>query len=224
MTRNKAQQARTPCERESISEGPAATFSASSLADIRRGTMARSTLAIQLALDPSVRSFQFVSSLALTDQAVPVQMLVADTNGGRVAFDIVDDRPERDLDEDGLLLIALQRHKIGLVEIDSATIGSDPRGSNCRNIWRHRDRRVNTHLIAAVERALDERSELTIRDLGDVVGLRHPMPTVCALICQRRLETDLDQHLTLRSVVRRLGHSHHPALLTASREKIGARD
>jgi hypothetical protein len=94
-----------------------------------------------------------------------------------------------------------------LVEIDSATIDSDPRGNNYRNIC---------------ERALDERAKLTIPHLGDVVGLRHPMPTVCALICQKRFEADLDKHLTL--FVRRAGHSHHSALLTASHAKIGVRD
>lgn len=221
MTRSKESEALARLEPEALCRQSVASLSAQAFTEIRQGTMARSTLAIQLALDPGVQSLRFVSSLQVHDQVVPIQMLVADTHQGQVAFDIVDDRPERDLDEDGLLLIALQQHAIRLVEIDSAAIESDPRGSNCRNIWRHRDRHVHAQTIGAVEHALDERAEPTIRSLGGMIGLRHPMPTVCALICQRRLETDLDKQLTLQSVVRRAGRPHLPGLLTASNAKIG---
>jgi hypothetical protein len=223
MTRSKESAGYATIEPDPV-QRTSANLAARTFGQIPGGSIARSTLAIQLWLDPGVRYFRLVSSLPVRDQVVPIQMLVADTNDGRVAFDIVDDRPERDLDEDGLLLIALQLHAIRLVEIDSAAIEADPRGSNCRNIWRHRDRLVHAQTILAVERALGECADPTIRSLGDMIGVRHPMPTVCALICQRRLGIDLDKRLTLQSIVRRANdRSHLPALLTVSNVKIGAR-
>lgn len=90
----------------------------------------------------------------LFDRIVPIQMLVADTNEGRVAVDIVDERPELDLDEDGLLLVTLQQHGIRLVETDSAAIESQARASNCRKIWRHRERRVETSLEPATKKRI----------------------------------------------------------------------
>lgn len=164
----------------------------------------QAALAIQLALDPRIHSVRYVPSLPLIDMVVPIRMLVAKTADGRVAFDIVDERPERDLDEDGLLLLTLQQHQIRLVEIECATIGAEPRAGNCRKIWRHRNQHVETSLVAAVDRAVAEGAAPTIRTLGRAVGLRYPMATICALICHKRLQTDLGKRrLDLRSVVRR---------------------
>jgi hypothetical protein len=170
----------------------------------QRQRQAQSDLAIQLALDPAIISVRYVPSLDHLDRIVPIQMLVAETSDGRVAFDIVDHRPERDLDEDGLLLLTLQQHGIRLVEIECATIESEPRASNCRSIWRYRDKRVAAEVADAIDRTVAKRSNPTVRALGRKVGLRHPMPTVCALICRKRLEADLGERVFgLFSVVRR---------------------
>lgn len=188
-------------ERKSVRKGAAALRLAG--AD-RRQRAAQSDLAIQLALDPAILSVRFMSSLDLLDRIVPIQMLVAETADGRIAFDIVDHRPERDLDEDGLLLLTLQQHGIRLVEIECATIESEPRASNCRYIWRYRDKRVAADVARAIDRAVAEQSSPTVRALGRIVGLRHPIPTVCALICRKRVQVDLGKRrLDLNSIVRR---------------------
>lgn len=170
----------------------------------RRFRQTQSDLAIQLALDPAIGSVRYIRSLDLLDRTVPIQMLVAETGDERVAFDIVDHRPERDLDEDGLLLLTLQHHRIRLVEIECATIDCEPRASNCRNIWRHRDRRVAAEVAKAIDRELSQRAGRTVRALGRKLGLHHPLPIVCALICRKRLEADLGGRVFgLSSVVRR---------------------
>lgn len=171
-----------------------------------------SALAIQLSLDLDIASVRYVASLPLFDRIVPIQMVVADTVDGPVAFDIVDARPERDLDEDGLMLLTLQHHQIRLVEIDRATIGTEPRAGNCRKIWRHRNHHVEASLVAAVDRAVAEGAAPSIRTLGRAIGLRYPMATVCALICHKHLQTDLGKRrLDLHSVVRRLARNAHAA-------------
>ncbi|MHC2462432.1 hypothetical protein [Bradyrhizobium embrapense] len=169
-----------------------------------RWRKAHSELAIQLALDLHIASVRYVRSLPFFDLSVQVQMLVAETTDGRVAFDIVDARPERDLDEDGLLLLTLHQHDIRLVEIDLAAVEGQPRASNCRKIWRHRNQHVEASLEQAIDDAVAERGHSTIHALGKKVGLRHPMSMVCALICRGRLQVDLEKrHLDPHSVVRR---------------------
>jgi hypothetical protein len=169
-----------------------------------------SDLAIQLSLDPAVTSVRYVASLSLFDRVVQVDMLVADTPDGRVAFDVVDGRQERDLDEEGLLLVALQHHGIRLTETDFDTIEAEPYSSNCRMVWRYRDHPVHPALSDAIDRAIGDRLTPTISELGRMVGLRHPMMTICALICGKRLQTDLaERPLDLRSTVRGLNRRSH---------------
>ena len=148
--------------------------------------------AIQLLLDPHVTALEFRTSLSFSGRKVPIEMFVADLDdGGRVALDIIDERPYRDLDAEGLLLLALQSHNVRLIEIDHATIDAEPRASNSRRIWSHREHRVPAYLRAAVDRALASHQRLTIRSLASIIGLRDPMPTTGALVSQGVLAIDL---------------------------------
>lgn len=160
--------------------------------------------AIQLLLDPNVTALEFRTSLSFSGREVPVEMFVADLeDGGRVAFDIIDERPYRDLDAEGLLLLALQSHNVRLIEIDHAAIDAEPRASNSRRIWSYREHQVPARLKAAVDRALASRQRLTIRSLASIIGLQDPMPTIGALVSQGVLAIDLARPLGLNSVVGR---------------------
>jgi hypothetical protein len=132
-----------------------------------------------------------------------VEMLVADNDEGRVAFDIVDERPYRDIDAEGLLLLALEHHEIRLVEIDSANINAEPRSSNSLRIWRHGDHRVEKGLVAAIDRALAGRQSVSVRSFRTLVGLSEPLAIVSALICKGTLDTDLSIKFGLNSLVAR---------------------
>jgi hypothetical protein len=221
MTRSKALIGRKAPQQKAVRERAATSASTRQVGDDENVTKAH--LAIQLAVDPAVGAFRYVEWLPVLNRIVPVQMLVADTNDGRVAFDVVDERPERDLDEDGLLLVALQQHDIRLVETDRATIECEPRASNCRRIWRHRDRKLEASFLDAVDRALAEHSAPTIRTLGEMVGLRYPISTVCALICRKHLQIDLGERLGPDSVVRRHDYASPSPLVQTSNPMIGAR-
>ena len=87
-------------------------------------------LGVQLTLDPTVLSLKFVTSLPLADEEIALGMLVARRAEGSVAYDIVDERPHRDIDSEGLLLIALDHHRITRVEIDARSIGAQPQAGN----------------------------------------------------------------------------------------------
>ena len=167
-------------------------------------------LAVQLTLAPNVNRFEFVVSLPLSHRDVPIEMMVADRDDGRVAFDIVDERPPRDIDSEGLLLIALDQHGIRHVETDGACIRAEPRATNCSRIWRHRDLQVEHSVFTKIDRALTGR-ELSIDGLGDLVGLRKPLPTICALLCRRVLYTDIATKFCLSSFVGRRVDRTDPA-------------
>jgi hypothetical protein len=147
-------------------------------------------LAVQLTLDPTVKSLKFVTALAVAEEAVAIGMLVAERDEGRVAYDIVDERPDRDIDTEGLLLIALAMRGITRAEVDARLIGSEPLAGNCKRIWKHRDVDVSPDVRARIDGVLAAR-RLSVRDLGRATRLRSAMATVCALICRRVLYTDL---------------------------------
>jgi hypothetical protein len=160
-------------------------------------------LAIWLSLDPSVTWLEYVDSLHFAECTVMVKMLVADNDEGRVAFDIVDERPVRDIDAEGLLLLALEHHQIQIVETDSASINREPRVSNSLRIWRHRGRQVEKGLVAKIDGALAGQRSVSIRSLGTLVGLSEPLAIASALICRRLLDTDLSIKFGLNSLVTR---------------------
>jgi hypothetical protein len=143
-----------------------------------------------LTLDPTVTSLRFVTSLPVADAEVAVGMLVVERGNGNVAYDIVDERPLRDIDSEGLLLIALERHGITRVEVDARLIGWEPRADNCKRIWMHRDADVSPDLRARIDGALEVR-RLSVRDLARATKLRSAMAAVCALLCRRILYTEL---------------------------------
>lgn len=159
-------------------------------------------LAIQLTIDPAVRSFRFVAALPFNDEQVTVGMLVAERDEGLVAYDIVDERPNRDIDAEGLLLIVLERHEITRFQIDAGVIEAQPMAGNCEQIWKHRSLKIDCDVGALVEQTLRGRC-MTVRELGRATNLRDPLATVCALMCRRILYADLSSRFGLGSSVGR---------------------
>lgn len=159
-------------------------------------------LAVQLLLDPGVRSLRFVASLPLAGEDVDVRMLVAEHDDGLVAYDIVDERDDRDIDTEGLLLIALDQHHITLRAIDALLICAQPLARHCERIWEHHALNVGRYLRARIERVL-EGERLSARELGHAVGEQNIVPIVCNLICKRVLYCDLSTSLDLDAWVAR---------------------
>jgi hypothetical protein len=157
-------------------------------------------LLVQLSLDVSVWAIEYVDTLSVDDCSVRIEMLVAERSDGRFAFDIVDERPHRDLDAEGMLLIALHQNRIALIEVDSASINAEPKATNSLRIWECRDR-APAGTKALVERTLNEHGSLSIQDLGALTGLRDPMAAVCGLICEGAVQIDLTQKLDKDTLV-----------------------
>ncbi|APG12029.1 hypothetical protein BKD09_27200 [Bradyrhizobium japonicum] len=149
-----------------------------------------------MTLDPAVRSLSFVASLALAGEDIDIHMLVAEHDDGLVAYDIVDERDDRDIDTEGLLLIALDQHHITLRAMDAVSICAQPFARHCERVWEYRSFDVDHSLRARIQRAL-KRERLSLRELGRTVGEPNIMPIVCKLICERILCCDLSASLDL---------------------------
>jgi hypothetical protein len=176
-------------------------------------------LAVQLTLDPTVKSLRFITSLPVADEEVAVGMLAVERDEGSVAYDIVDERPDRDIDFEGLLLIALEKHGIARVEVDARLIESEPRAGNCKRIWKHRDVEVSPDLRTRIDGTLESR-RLSIRDLGRATKLQSAMAIVCALICRRVLYTELSTKFGPASWVARRADPSVGTLPPVQRQKL----
>jgi hypothetical protein len=165
-------------------------------------------LVVQFSVSASVRSFEFLASLPVLGMRVAIEMLVATRHDGRYAYELVDERPVRDLDTEGLLLIALQQHGIRLVELDAFHLNAEPEATNRALIWRCRDQPVPGTVKAAVEAALIQHGPLPVRTLGRILELPDPLPMLCALSCRGTVGLDLSHELNGRTrVVRFSGQS-----------------
>lgn len=63
---------------------------------------------VQASLDPATRAIEHLPSAPFAGTEVPLDAIVLIRNRGRFALDVVDARPLRDIDAEGLALLALQ--------------------------------------------------------------------------------------------------------------------
>jgi hypothetical protein len=192
---------------------------------IPNGSRCFNNLVIQLSVDPLVRSIKYVNSLSALRRRVKVEMLIAEReDGGRFAYDLIDERPPRDLEEEGLLLIALQENCIGLIEVDRTQVNEEPRSGNCLLIWKHRSHPVDGFAKTAIDRALRKHGPLTIRELGEIAKLSNPLKTVCALAWEGVLAVDLSRQLDAEArVARRIDSHARPVCSAPHHSNRGAR-
>jgi hypothetical protein len=184
---------------------------------IPAGSASFENLVVQFSVSANVRSFEFLQSLPVLGTRVTVEMLVATRQNGRYAYELVDERPVRDLDTEGLLLIALQQHRIRLLEFDALRLNAEPEATNRTQIWRCRDRPVASTVKAAIEDALIQHGPLPARTLGRMLGLPDPLPMLCALACQGTVGLDLSHKLNWRT--RAVSLSEHSNLPLTKREE-----
>jgi hypothetical protein len=159
-------------------------------------------LAIQCSLDPEVRALSFVPWLKFRGEAVDIGMLVADFDGERFALDIVDDRPLRDLDTEGMHLLAIAERGIGLMEFDADDILEEPFASNCRHVWMHRATAPLPPMKEAILSELSRHAFITIRELSKATGFGGDItPAVYWLACADLVELELAQKLSDETLV-----------------------
>jgi hypothetical protein len=148
----------------------------------------------QASLDASVFLIDFVSSYNVAGHAISLDIIVIHQSGCAYAADFPEIREVRDVDDEGLALIALSELGLELISVRAADVELEPRCSNAREVWRHRNLRVPADICANVVASVEAQGELSLRQLAKVIDSRFPMPsTVYALACGGVVDLDLKQ-------------------------------
>jgi hypothetical protein len=150
-------------------------------------------LVIQSALDPRVRSIEFLTEVRHQDTAITVNSIVLRRDDGDYMLEIPGRRRPRDVDEENAVLLGLQSMGISLLEIDIDEIRREPRLSNAREIWGCKDLRVPIRDRMHIMTALSEDGPQSILALQDVVPATTDLASsLCALTCADLVEIDMD--------------------------------
>jgi hypothetical protein len=175
---------------------------AKAAAPITIGSHLQHDLAMQCSLDPAVRALRFLPSLPFEGATIAVEMIVADFDDGRFALDIVEDRPLRDLDSDGLLLLAIAESGIALKETSAEEILAEPFATNCRHVWTHRSAGLPPTKVASITEALRAHGPMHISELSKVIHFQGDIiPIVYSMACADLVELDLHSGLNARMLV-----------------------
>jgi hypothetical protein len=147
---------------------------------------------IQASLDPRVRSLSYLATAVVASVRIDLGAVVVRRDDGRFLLDVVPARRVRDVDDEGLSLIALG--KLGLEPwiISSRELLREPGCTNARFVWLYNRHRVSRELRKRILRAVLDKEPMTLGELERKIRSDHdPFADVMALVCAGELELDL---------------------------------
>ena len=151
-------------------------------------------LLVQRALDPCITSIAYVASAQFRGASIFVDAVVLDRGGKRVALDVPEVREPRNVDEDGLILLALSEQGIDVELVTLAQIKAEPLFSNARSVWQYRRRNVPFGLRLQILQVLTEEGPLKLSDLlRSVRNQEASAGAVLSLACADAVEIDLNE-------------------------------
>jgi hypothetical protein len=147
---------------------------------------------VQASLDPQVRSLDFIASATVEAAPVALKAIVVVRDDGRFYLDIVEARPVRDVETEGLALIALDRLGLIPLTLTAADIRREPRFANAKTVWEYRGHPVGISMRMKILSALQEDGPMQLSCLlSRIRATRDPAPAVMALACSDLIELDL---------------------------------
>jgi len=147
---------------------------------------------VQASLDPLVRAIEFVPAARVREAPVALDAIVLARDDGRYVLDVVPARPVRDVEVEGLALLALDQLGLPLLTITEDDIRQQPRFANSRLVWDYRHHPVTIETRMRVLTILRDDGPMSFGCLlRRVRGPRDPSPAVLALACADLLELDL---------------------------------
>ena len=147
---------------------------------------------VQASLDPVVRSIEFIASARVRQAQIELNAVVLDRDDGRYLLDVVPARPLRDIEREGLVLIALDDLALPSIVLTAADIQREPRFANSRLVWSYRMHAVGIGMRLRILQVLTEDGPMSLANLLSAVrGERDPSPAVMALACSNLVELDL---------------------------------
>jgi hypothetical protein len=157
---------------------------------------------IQLSLDPRVRSIDYVPTAIVASEQIDLGAIVVQRVDGRFLLDLVQARPIRDLDGEGLSLIALGKLGLKSWVISAKSLRREPRYSNALFVWLYNGHPVAREQRKRILRALTDKEPIPLGQLERRSG-RDPFPSIMALVCADLVELDLiSQPITRTTIVR----------------------
>lgn len=156
-------------------------------------------------LDPFVQAIECVPIVNVRGTDVALDGIVITDRGGRRLLDVSEVAPIRDLDEQGLVLLAREQLNLPEVTMTAADIVGEPCASNSKIAWACRHQRVTASDRVRVLASLAEEGRMSlVRAAAEVRQATDPVGAVLALACLDLLELDLvSQPLGAETPVRR---------------------
>jgi hypothetical protein len=149
---------------------------------------------IQASLDPSVSKIDYLSSATIEGHHVRLNAIVLHRDNRKYCLEIEGAMPLRDLDEEGLVLIAFADLGIASLEKTAKEILREPGCSNAREIWRNVNTEVSFNDRAEIIAAFETHGSLSIRELHKVAKVSRPLtPMIYALACEGSIEIDISK-------------------------------
>jgi hypothetical protein len=123
-------------------------------------------------------------------------------DGRRLVLEIGDNLEPRDLDQEGLYLLALEKLNATPLTLSTRDILREPHHSNCRLVWSYHDRHASIASRDRILRLIEDTGPISIkvlcRDLGSDLTA-----DVYTLACQSTLYLDLtDRPVSGATIVR----------------------
>lgn len=147
---------------------------------------------VQATLDPRVQSIDYIASARVASAVVTLDAVIIEFEDGRYVLDVIPARPVRDIDDEGLMLIALGELELKPLILTEEEIRSEPRRGNANLIWSYSDLTVPVGLRMRILQALLDEGPIQLGQLlKSMAGESDPAAAVMALACANLICLDL---------------------------------
>lgn len=147
---------------------------------------------IQASLDPQVRSIAYLASANVASEQVELDAVIVQRDDGRFLLDVIPARRIRDLEQEGLALIALSRLGLAPLTLTAEGIRLEPHFTNTRLVWSYRGIHVPIGLRLGILQILLDEGPMPLGELlKSIRSERDPAPAVMALACADLIILDL---------------------------------
>jgi hypothetical protein len=147
---------------------------------------------VQAALDPAVRTIEFIPTVAAYGSVIEIDAIVLRGDDGGQVLDVVETRPVRSLDDEALALLAIDQLGLQTKTLSVVDIGREPRNANSRLVWACRHYRVSAGDRVRVLQVLAEEGDMTLaRAAAQCRFAVDAVSAVLALACLDLVELDL---------------------------------